>query len=70
MLQRALNLGLSGWVKNRPDGSVEAVAEGSKAKLEELIAWCHRGPEGARVADVDAQWQSSVNGFVGFAIRR
>ena len=70
MLQRAQHLGLSGWVMNRPDGSVEAVAEGSKAKLEELIAWCHQGPEGARVAGVDAQWQSIVNGFVGFAIRR
>jgi len=70
MLQRAQHLGLSGWVMNRPDGWVEAVAEGSRPKLEELIAWCHQGPEGARVAGVDAQWQSPVNGFVGFAIRR
>jgi acylphosphatase len=50
MLQEALQIDLTGWVMNRPDGSVEAVAEGSKAKLDELIAWCHRGPEGARIA--------------------
>lgn len=70
MLQQAQQLGLSGWVMNRPDGSVEAVAEGNKAKLAELIAWCHKGPEGARVAVVDAQWQNPENRFVGFAIKR
>ena len=50
MLQEAQRLGLTGWVMNRPDGSVEAVAEGWKAKIEELIAWCRQGPQGARVA--------------------
>lgn len=55
---------------NRPDGSVEAVAEGDKAKLDELIAWCHQGPEGARVAVVDAQWQNPQNRFAGFTIQR
>lgn len=70
MLQEAQQLQLTGWVRNCPDGSVEAVAEGSKAKLDALIAWCHQGPEGARVAGVDAQWQRPENSFVGFAIRR
>ncbi len=70
MLQEAQKLGLSGWVMNRSDGSVEAVAEGSKAKLDELIAWCRQGPQGARVAGVEEQWQNTTNNFVGFAIRR
>jgi acylphosphatase len=70
MLQQAHQLGLTGWVMNRPDGSVEAVAEGSRAKLDELIAWCHRGPEGARVSAVEASWQKPENSFFGFAIRR
>ena len=70
MLQQAQQLGLTGWVMNRPDGSVESVAEGSKAKLDQLIAWCHKGPEGARVASIDAQWQNPENNFIGFTIRR
>lgn len=70
MLQEAQRLGLTGWVMNCPDGSVEALAEGWKAKLEELIDWCRQGPEGARVSGVAAQWQNPENSFVGFAIRR
>jgi len=70
MVQEAQKLGLTGWVMNRPDGSVEATAEGSKAELDQLIAWCQQGPEGARVAGVDAQWQQPQESYVGFAIRR
>jgi acylphosphatase len=70
MLQEAQRLGLTGWVMNRADGSVEAVAEGGQAKIEDLITWCRQGPQGARVAAVDAQWQKPQNNFVGFAIRR
>jgi len=47
--QEGQSLGLAGWVRNCPDGSVEIVAEGTRANLEQLIAWCHRGPPGARV---------------------
>ena len=70
MVQEAQRLGLTGWVMNRPDGSVEAVAEGWQAKIEELIAWCRQGPPGAQVSAVEAQWQNPQNNFVGFAIRR
>jgi len=70
MLQEAQKLGLTGWVMNRADGSVEAVAQGSKAKLDELIAWCWQGPEGARVAGVAEQWRNATHDFAGFAIRR
>ncbi|MSP40059.1 MAG: acylphosphatase [Deltaproteobacteria bacterium] len=69
-LQEAEKLGLTGWVMNCADGTVEAVAEGAKHKLEELIAWCRQGPDGARVTDVEVRWESARNDFHGFTIRR
>ena len=69
-LQEAEKLGLTGWVINCPDGAVEAVAEGAKHRLEELIAWCRRGPDGARVTNVDVRWETAQNNFHGFSIRR
>lgn len=48
----ATRLGVRGWVRNRPDGTVEGVFEGSKDRVEELLRWCHHGPAGARVDDV------------------
>jgi acylphosphatase len=69
-LQQAQNLGLAGWVMNCPDGSVEALAEGAKTKLEQWLAWCRRGPSGAHVTHVDVRWESPENNFTGFTIRR
>lgn len=69
-LQEAEKLGLTGWVMNCADGTVEAVAEGAKQKLEELIAWCRQGPQGARVTHVDVRWESAENNFRGFSIKR
>jgi len=69
-LRQATMLGLTGWVKNCPDGSVEAVAEGVKTKLEELIAWCHQGPDGAQVAEVGVTWEAAQNVFHDFSIKR
>lgn len=51
-VEQAAELGLDGWVRNRQDGSVEAVAAGSAGKVEELIARCHRGSPAARVEAV------------------
>jgi acylphosphatase len=68
-LQEARNLGLTGWVMNCPDGSVEAIAEGARIKLEELISWCRRGPSGARVTRVDVRWEAPEHTFRGFGIR-
>jgi acylphosphatase len=68
-LQEAQNLGLAGWVRNRPGGSVEVVAEGARIKLEELIAWCRHGPTGARVTNVDIRWEAPEHGFRGFTIK-
>lgn len=64
----AQGLGLAGWVKNCPGGSVEIHAEGDKAKLEELIAWCHEGPALASVSDIDLTWMPA-EGHRTFEIR-
>ena len=52
MVDEALRLGVTGWVRNRLDGSVEALACGTHAQLEQLIAWAWRGPRAAVVTDV------------------
>jgi acylphosphatase len=65
---RAASLGLSGWVRNLRDGSVEAVFEGRKEAVESLLRWCERGPSGARVDHVEVRWQDP-QGEKGFGIR-
>ncbi len=69
-VERARALGLTGWVKNCPDGSVEGIAEGPRRALEELILWCGRGPPGARVSRVETRWDAARNGFTAFTIER
>lgn len=66
----ARRLGLTGWVRNRPDGSVEALAEGPKAKLEELAAWCRHGPPRAQVDRVEVEWSAASGEFSGFRTSR
>lgn len=66
---RAHQLGLSGWVRNCPDSSVEIIAEGEKVRLEQLIVWCYDGPPGAVVTDLDVEWQEASGEFTGFVIR-
>jgi len=50
--QQARRLAVAGWVRNRPDGSVEAWLEGAPDAVEALLAWMRRGPVGARVTDI------------------
>jgi acylphosphatase len=50
--QQARRLAVAGWVRNRPDGRVEAWLEGAPDAVEALLAWMRRGPEGARVMDI------------------
>jgi acylphosphatase len=47
--------GISGWVRNRRDGSVEAVVQGSAEAVDKILAWARRGPPGASVIEVDVQ---------------
>jgi acylphosphatase len=65
----AADLGLSGWVRNLPDGAVELVAEGPREKLEQLLGWCRRGPDLARVTDIQAEWEEATGEFHQFSIR-
>jgi len=60
---------VSGWVRNLPDGRVEAVFEGEKEDVDRLIEFCRRGPPGAQVSKVDVQWEDYVGEFRGFKIR-
>ena len=68
---RAMELGLSGWVRNRPDGAVEAVAEGPREALEAFVAWCGQGPPAASVANVSTTWSHATGEeLVGFSVTR
>ncbi|MFQ6117721.1 MAG: acylphosphatase [Candidatus Bipolaricaulia bacterium] len=65
----ARRLGLTGWVRNLPDGRVEAVVEGVEERIKELIDWCHQGPPGALVRGVEVGWEDYQGEFAGFEIR-
>ena len=63
-VDEARRLRVAGWVRNLPDGRVEAEAEGERAALEALVAWCRRGPPAARVDGVELEW-SAFRGDLG-----
>ncbi|OKH15334.1 acylphosphatase [Fischerella major NIES-592] len=65
----ASQLGLSGWVRNLPDGRVEAVFEGVQEVVEEMIRWCHQGPPAATVKDVVVEYEKP-EGLNRFEVRR
>ena len=66
---QATRLRLTGWVMNRPDGSVRVVAEGPERDLTTLAAWLHKGPAAARVDLVDLDWLDATNELGPFTIR-
>ncbi len=67
--ETAVRLGLTGWVRNCSDGSVEAVFEGAKETVDAAIEWCRQGPPAARVTEVAVDWQDFQGEFSGFGIR-
>jgi len=67
--QKAEELGLTGWVRNTPDGCVEAVFEGEEKLVEEMIKWCHRGPPLAKVDNVEVENKRPANNFSSFSAR-
>ncbi len=68
-LRRATQLGLAGYVRNRPDGTVEVVAEGEQRALRKLLSWLHVGPRLGHVTRVDARWQTPRGGRDHFEVR-
>ncbi len=67
LAREARRRGLVGWVRNRPDGTVEAVVEGGSAEVDELIRGAARGPPAARVSRVDID--AASGDFTGFEQR-
>ena len=66
--RRAVSAGVAGWVRNAPDGSVEAVFEGEREAVDRLVAFMQEGPRGARVDWVDVV-NEEPEGLEGFAVR-
>ena len=66
LMREGQRLGLRGWVRNRDDGTVEFVAEGSRADLERLKQAAERGPRMAHVERVDGRWSAAAGGLDGF----
>jgi len=60
--------GVSGWVQNRRDGTVEAVFEGNRNQIDDILAWCKKGPPHANVADVNVTWEDYTGEFKKFDI--
>lgn len=69
VIRAATELGLEGWVANRPDGGVECVAEGPRGSLERLEAALREGPPASWVDSVDSRWRPATGSFVGFTVR-
>lgn len=67
---KAVSLGVTGWVRNRRDGRVEGLFEGSEPAVSQLIAWCRKGPPSARVTDVEVEWGDYSGEFDTFFVAR
>jgi acylphosphatase len=66
--QEAKRLGVTGFARNEPDGSVTIDAEGNPEEVEQLVEWCHRGPAAARVSRVEVS-DGPLVGYNGFERR-
>jgi len=67
-LERAREVGVNGWVRNRPDGTVEAVFEGSAEQVAEMVRYCREGPPWARVERIQ-EFEEAPEDLGGFGIR-
>lgn len=68
-VQEAHRLGVTGWVRNRLDRTVEVRAEGTREQLEKLLAFLHVGSPSARVSQVNADWLPATRAFTTFQVR-
>ena len=67
--EKAQELGLLGYVKNTPDGDVEALFEGPAQGVEEMVRWCGQGPPNASVEGVETDYESPGDDLTGFEVR-
>ncbi|MBW6507978.1 MAG: acylphosphatase [Desulfuromonadales bacterium] len=67
--EKAAELGVTGWCRNCPDGSVEAIFQGEKQVVQRVIDWCREGPKMARVDHVDIEWLASGDELNIFEVR-
>ena len=66
--QEAQKLGVKGWIRNRPERTVEVTAEGERDKLDDLLAFLHHGPPAAKVENVQSTWSDAIGEFSDFQI--
>ena len=66
----AMKRNVAGWVRNTSGGRVQAIFEGERGDVEQMVDFCRRGPLGARVAKIDVQWEEYRGDFKEFKIRR
>lgn len=66
---KAADLGITGWIRNEPDGSVSILAEGEPATLEEFVSWCREGPPLAAVEAVEFAWAEATGGWRDFEMQ-
>ena len=66
--QAADRLGVFGWVRNRRDGTVEALFEGDRDRVDAVLEWCKEGPGHAQVTEVKLDWEDYAGEFSGFGI--
>ena len=61
-------LGVKGWIRNLPDGRVEAVFEGDESSVKRLISWCWIGPPGAKVTNIEVEWEEYLGEYETFKV--
>jgi acylphosphatase len=66
--EEAVSRGVFGWVRNNPDSTVEAVFEGPEAQVEAMLKWCESGPSGARVTEINYNYEEATGEFADFKI--
>ena len=66
--KEAQRLGITGWIRNQPDGSVMTIAEGEEPVLTAFVQFLHHGPPAARVSDVNWSWQEATGEFRAFEV--
>jgi acylphosphatase len=67
--EKAQQLGLNGWVRNLPDGRVEALFEGPSERVREMVRWCEQGPSQAEVKNVETEFEASEGDLASFEVR-